>query len=100
MLGRERRRQPRTTPDPLRRERDALIDAVRHSEQQGQGPTVEALRRYIVAARAHGLDMRAVVDEFRSVYDRTLPGAHADVRHALRRERLVTQLTGMFVHSG
>lgn len=99
MIRHERRLRPRLTPDPVRGERDALIAAVRDAEQHGQGPTVEALERYVARGRSLGLDMAHLVMEFRSVYDRSTRGAMSDVRCALRRERLVTQLVGLYLRA-
>ena len=97
MIRHERRRHPRLTPDPVRRERDALIAAVSEAEEHGHGPTVEALERYVARGRELGLDMAHLVVEFRSVYDRTVRGTTSDVRCALRRERLVTQLVSIYL---
>ena len=97
MIRHERRKHPRLSPDPVRGERDALVAAVRDAEATGLGPTVEALERYVACGRAHGLDMSHLVMEFRSVYDRSVRGTVSDVRCALRRERLVTQLVGIYL---
>lgn len=95
----ERRLRPRLSPDPVRGERDALIAAVRDAEANGHAPTVEALERYVARGRSVGLDMAHLVMEFRSVYDRSVRGTVSDVRCALRRERLVTQLVNIFLRA-
>ena len=99
MIRHERRLRPRLSPDPVRGERDALIAAVRDAEANGHGPTVEALERYVARGRALGLDMAHLVMEFRSVYDRSVRGTVSDVRCALRRERLVTQLVSIYLRA-
>jgi hypothetical protein len=93
----ERRKSARLSPDPVRDERDALIAAVRESEEHGHAPTVDALARYVARGRATGLDMSYLVMEFRSVYDRAVRGTTSDVRCALRRERLVSQLVSLYL---
>ena len=99
MIRGERRKQSRPATDPLCNERAALIAAVQAADEQGQGDVLEALGRYVSRARSCGLDMAQLVTEFRSVYDRSVHAA-ADIRTSLRRERLVTQLMGIYLRTG
>ena len=99
MIRGERRKQARPDADPLCGERAALVSAVQAADEQGHGDVIGALERYVSRARACGLDMAQLVTEFRSVYDRSVHAA-ADIRTALRRERLVTQLMGIYLRTG
>jgi hypothetical protein len=99
MIRHERRRHPRPAADPLCGERTALISAVQAADEQGHADVATALERYVSRGRSCGLDMAQLVTEFRSVYDRSVRAA-AEIRTALRRERLVTQLMGIYLRTG
>ena len=99
MIRHERRTRSRPETDPLCNERAALIAAVQAADEQGHGDVVQTLERYVRRARSCGLDMAQLVTEFRSIYDRSVQAA-ADIRTSLRRERLVTQLMGIYLRTG
>jgi hypothetical protein len=99
MIRQERRQRSRPATDPLCDERAALIAAVQAADEQGFGDVVQSLERYVSRGRSCGLDMAQLVTEFRSIYDRSVHAA-ADIRTALRRERLVTQLMGIYLRTG
>ena len=99
MMPHERRQRPRPSGDPLRDDRAALTAAIRAAAGPRDGALCAALAAYAKRARTIGLELSAVVAEFRSVFDRSLPRNPADIGHGLRRELLVTRLVAAF-HAG
>jgi hypothetical protein len=98
MRTRERRQRTRLPGDPLRAERLCVVEAIRSAGAAPgvASPVATALASYAARARALGVDLEALVAEFRSVFDRSVPRNPADFGHSLRRERFVGLLLTAF----
>lgn len=96
MRAHERRQRPRLPLDPIVAERQAVVEVLKAGSASGDERLRSVLTAYAARARALRVEVDALVAEFRSVFDRSVPRNPADFRHSLRRERLVTQLVGAF----